>query len=76
MGEELGLAANAVHQAKFRVLKRLPLSPRFHYFPNGVVAPLVVTPDGRTLLFVYEVLLVDGSAVGTFVDRYDLAGTR
>ena len=59
-----------------RLVRRLSLSPRWFSVPTGGFAPLVVTPDSRTLIYVYDLLASDGSDGRTFVDRWDLRTGR
>src|SRR5262249_48712544 len=58
-----------------RLVRRLPLDPPSLGFTVGSNTPLV-TPDGRTALFVYELVGRHGSLGKTVIDRWDVATGR
>jgi WD40 repeat protein len=61
-----------VDSRTFRRLRTLRLSPRWSSGPTGCCAPPFVTPDGQTLVLVYDLLRPDGSDGRAYVDRWNL----
>ncbi len=57
----------------FKTVRRLPLDRRWLSTPTGGSAPLLITPDNRTLLYVYDVLVGRNRSEGpAYIDRWDL----
>jgi WD40 repeat protein/DNA-binding SARP family transcriptional activator len=56
----------------YRRLRVLHLDARWLHVPTGGTAPLLVTPDGRTLLYAYDLMRPDGSDGAAFLDRWNL----
>src|SRR5262249_28905882 len=61
-----------VDSRTFRRLRTLRLSPRWSSGPTGCCPPPLVTPDGQTLVLVYDMLRPDGSDGRAYVDRWNL----
>jgi WD40 repeat protein/DNA-binding SARP family transcriptional activator len=59
-----------------RVLQTLQLDPRTATAPTGGNTPLLVTPDGRTLVYAFDLLRPDGSDGRAIVARWDLRTGR
>ena len=73
-GPEPGI--DIVDSRTFRRVRTLRLSPRGSSGPTGCCPPPLVTPDGRTLVLVYDMLRPDGSDGQAFVDRWNLRTGR
>ena len=57
----------------YRRLRALHLDPQWLHVPTQGMAPLLITPDGRTLLYAYDLTRPDGSDGAAFLDRWNLA---
>jgi WD40 repeat protein/DNA-binding SARP family transcriptional activator len=56
----------------FHRLRTLEFDPGWSSGPTGCCAPPLVTPDGRMLVFVYDLLRPDGSDGAARLDRWNL----
>jgi WD40 repeat protein/DNA-binding SARP family transcriptional activator len=56
----------------YRRLRVLHLDRQWLRVPTGGGAPLLITPDGRTLLYAYDLTRPDGSDGPAFLDRWNL----
>ena len=57
----------------YRRLRALYFDPQWLHVPTQGLAPLLITPDGRTLLYAYDLARPDGSDGAAFLDRWNLA---
>jgi WD40 repeat protein len=65
-------AVEVLDARTFRVERRLHLDRQWLHVPTDGLAPFLVTPDNRTVLYVYDLILPNGDHGQGFVDRWDV----